>query len=246
MELETTGIVIREYIQKERDKLLIVLTPDLGKIAVWASGAKNTRSRLLSASQLMAYSKMRLRERDGKYSLISAHDTNMFFELRQDIDRLALAQYFCDLADTAFADGLEAGELISLLLNSLYMLCRENSDTTIVKSVFELRFMSVIGFTPITDACFICGEHSGEMLFSFEDGAVICRRCGYEKDIKSVYPVNEGALLSMKHIISADAKKIFSFRTDDDTKTILSRITEGFLCTQLGIHPRTLEFYNSL
>ena len=81
MELWTSGIVIREYPQKERDKLLVVLTPDLGKISVWAGNSRTARSPLLPISQLMAYSRLNLRQTGGRYYLVSGETKNLFFFL---------------------------------------------------------------------------------------------------------------------------------------------------------------------
>ncbi|MBQ1436248.1 MAG: recombination protein O N-terminal domain-containing protein, partial [Clostridia bacterium] len=58
MDIETDGLVIREYPKGERDKLLIVLTPEMGRISVWARGARSPKSPLLSVSQLLSYSRL--------------------------------------------------------------------------------------------------------------------------------------------------------------------------------------------
>ena len=54
----TSGIVLRSTDTKETDKILTVLTPDRGKIAVIARGARRKNSRLAASCQLLAYSEL--------------------------------------------------------------------------------------------------------------------------------------------------------------------------------------------
>ncbi|MBR5216986.1 MAG: recombination protein O N-terminal domain-containing protein, partial [Oscillospiraceae bacterium] len=42
----TSGLVLRDTDTKEADKILTVLTPDLGKIALIACGARRKNSRI--------------------------------------------------------------------------------------------------------------------------------------------------------------------------------------------------------
>ena len=50
-----TGAVLRTTDTKEADKILTVLSPQLGKIPVIARGARRKNSRLAAACQLLAY-----------------------------------------------------------------------------------------------------------------------------------------------------------------------------------------------
>ena len=57
------GIVLRGVDTKESDRILTVLTAELGKVAVVAKGARSRRSRITAATQLLVYSDMVLSER---------------------------------------------------------------------------------------------------------------------------------------------------------------------------------------
>ena len=46
----------------------------------------------------------------------------MFYELREDLEKLSLANYFCEVCCRMLPDGQPADELLSLILNSLYVL----------------------------------------------------------------------------------------------------------------------------
>ncbi len=245
MDIETHGLVIREYPKGERDKLIILLTPDMGRISVWARGARSPKSPLLSLSQLLSYSRVRLRKNAGAFYLAGGEAENLFFEIRESLERLSLAQYFCELADRASADGREGEEILSLILNSLYLLCRGEREAHI-KAVFELRLMSVIGFRPELSQCAVCGGVSDEMFFDMKAGNAICSSCARGGKYAGAYPINRAVYDAMNYIISSDAKKIFSFKLDAESERILSKAAQGFMLTQLNINLKTLDFYNTL
>ena len=54
--IKVKGIVIKETTYKENDKIITLLTDDLGKIACIARGAKKTNSPILANAQYLVYS----------------------------------------------------------------------------------------------------------------------------------------------------------------------------------------------
>ena len=75
----TCGLVLRETDTRDADKILTVLTPGRGKLAVIARGARRKGSRVAAACQLLAYSEMTLYER-GQWTMLDAADTIELFD----------------------------------------------------------------------------------------------------------------------------------------------------------------------
>ena len=98
MQLETDGLVIAEQSIGESDRLVTVLTRDEGVVRAFAQQAKKSGSSKVSATQLFCYSRLTLYKGRDKYIIDDALPIEPFFDLRKDIERLALAQYFCELA----------------------------------------------------------------------------------------------------------------------------------------------------
>ena len=64
----TCGLVLRETVTRDADKILTVLTPDRGRLSVIARGARRKGSRVAAACQLLAYSEMTLYEK-GRWTM---------------------------------------------------------------------------------------------------------------------------------------------------------------------------------
>ena len=110
----TSGIVLRETETKETDKILTVLTGELGKIAVIARGARRKNSRIAAPSQLLAYSELTLYKRGNWYMLDEGVTKELFDGVRQDLVLLSLASYFAELTESLTDEG-EAREVLPLL-----------------------------------------------------------------------------------------------------------------------------------
>lgn len=68
----TKGLVLREAEYKDNDKILSVLTEELGLVTVKARGVKRKNSRLKSGCQLLTYSEFTIFEKNGYYTVNEA------------------------------------------------------------------------------------------------------------------------------------------------------------------------------
>ena len=62
--VKTSGIVIAENNLGDSDKILTILTPNLGKISCVAKGAKRPKSLLMAGSQLLCFGEYVLHKRN--------------------------------------------------------------------------------------------------------------------------------------------------------------------------------------
>lgn len=246
MFIKTKGIVLRETDYQDRDKLLTVLTADFGKLTVKARGIKGTRNTMKASCQLMAYSELTLMEQKDQFVLTEASSLELFSELQQDIELLALSSYFLQVTDFVAQEEDPCPEILSLLLNTLYALGRLKLPQTIVKSVFELRLSCLLGFRPELGGCCSCGR-GAPAYFSLSRGGLLCGDCGnlsQEGEIR--LPLSQGTLSAMGYISTSQPGKLFSFRLAPNGLRELSGITEAYLCSRLERGFYTLDFYKSL
>lgn len=241
----TKGLILRETQYKESDKLLDVLTADLGKLTVKARGVRRKNSPLRSGCQLLTYSELTLFEKNGYYTVNEAEPLELFGGLRTDIELLSLGSYFAQLLGTVSAEDRVNPELLSLGLNSLYALSALKKPQGLVKAAFELRLMALSGFAPDLEGCAICGDPSADH-FYFLQGILLCGGCPKPQGPGECRRLSRGTLEAMRHILSCDPKRLFSFTLPEETLKELGEDTEQFLLSQLGQNFYTLDFYKRL
>ena len=168
----------------------------------------------------------------------------MFFDLRSDIEKLSLAQYFAQLTYFLGAEEQPSGEMLRLILNALHLLCKGDKDLKLIKSAVEMRMLCLGGYMPNILACYRCGTFESELMyFDIEEGCIYCKDC-YRNNALSA-PL--GVITAIRFIcLNEDVGKVFSFKLSEENLDILSSITEKYLLSRVDGRLTTLEFYKSL
>lgn len=247
MRMTTDGIVIGTHNTNECDRLITVLTEGQGVLRAFARGAKKPGSKLCGSTELLCFSRFVLFQYRDRCTVDSADGNRQFWGIRKDMDKLALASYLCELsADTSPAQA-PAPEYLRLLLNSLHMLETGGRAPPFVKPVFELRQVAMAGYQPDLVGCASCGAYEGGCFYlSPMSGEVYCAACGTSGRPGVFMPVGPAVLAAMRHIIYADAPKIFSFALPEPRLRELGTVCECFVQTQLSRTFQTLAFYHTL
>ena len=241
----TKALILRESQYKDNDKILSILTEELGLITAKARGVKRKNSPLRSGCQLLCYSELTLFEKNGYYTVNESEPIQMFMGLRTDIELLSLGAYFAQLLENVSAQDQVNPELLPLGLNSLYALDKLKKPQILVKTAFELRLLSLSGYLPNLDGCAVCGLHDARQ-FHFQEGVLLCDSCRKVSGFGESVCLSDGVLAAMHHIISCPRQKLFSFILPEAGLRELSEVCERFLLTQLDGHFSSLEFYKRL
>ena len=242
MYLTTQALVLRVTDYNDRDALLTLLTKENGKMTVKARGLRRKNSPLIAPCQLLAFGEFTLFEYRGFYTVNEAHSIELFRPLHKDLMKLSLGTYFAQVAEVVSQEDLPNLELLSLVLNCLYGLTKNEIPELQVKAVFELRCACLAGYMPDLSGCHICGSEECVM-FDLSGGALLCGKC-QSSGIRM--PVNGGILDGMRYITYCSPKKLFSFSMGQENLEQLSALAEGYLTTQLERGFSTLDFYKSL
>ena len=244
MSLTTTkGLIIKEQKVGEADRLVTVLTEDLGLIRAFVPGALKIKSRNVSATSLLSYSELTIYQSRDTYKINEAKSIEIFFGLRDDIAALSLAGYFCELLMNLAPVFEKADNYLRLTLNSLYLLCEKKRSFEMLKAIFELKILQYSGYCPDLSVCAKCKtDNLDNVGFDVVNGVIACKNC---KD-ESFVSIPNSVFAALVHIIYADEKKLFSFKISEQSEKVLSDITERYLLAQTDRNYKTLDFYKQM
>lgn len=245
-ELVLKGLVLREAPYKESSKMLTVLTDTMGKLSISARGATRAKSRIAAACQPMAFSEMTLSESRERYYLREASTLELFSGVTADLKDYALGCYFLELLEASCPETVPEPEALALGLNALWLLSEGTKERSLVKSVFELRLMTLLGYQPETEGCALCGrEEPDSPMLDLRGGALYCRACALQQAQRPM-ALDAGALLALRHIVSGPRQKVFSFHLSEGALKRLGDISENYVREQLERSFRTLDYYKSI
>jgi DNA repair protein RecO (recombination protein O) len=248
MKTDVRGLVVSEKRVGENDRLVTLLTAEKGILRAFVQRPRHAGGGRLSATRLLTYSRFSIFEGRSSYIVDDAQPIEVFFDLCKGLGSLSLAQYFCELAIALAPQGSEAENFLRLLLNAMYFLCRGTHPKRVLKSIVEMRIMSLAGYMPDLVCCEKCGCYEADkMFFMPRSGKIICGKCFAPPEPPEPYfAMGRGAITAMRHTVYADFDKLFSFRVSEKVGKELSAASERYVLETLGHSFATLDFYHKV
>ena len=246
--LKVNGVVLKELQMKESDKILTVLTKELGVISIYAKGAMRLKNKFHSSAGLFTYSEFVVFEGKGDkmYQLNEAVTKKVFYNLSSSIENISLAMYMSELVCEAVVPDEVSGDILRLFLNCLYMLCEEKWNPLMTKAAFEMRLISDIGYRPSLVGCRKCGKYENDlMFFDVESGNIICPDCRgiYET---GYIPAEPAVILALRYLALADFEQMFSFKLSGLSLIRLGQTCEKYVLSRTKDSYKTLDFLKPL
>lgn len=248
MKIDTQGLVVSEKRVGENDRLVTVLTREKGILRAFVRRTGRAGGGRLSAARLFTYSRFTIFVGRDSYIIDDAQPIEVFFDLRKDIGRLSLAQYFCELSIALAPQDAEAGDFLRLLLNAMYFLCKGTRANAVVKAAVEMRMMSLAGYMPDLVCCADCGRYEADtMLFLPRSGKILCGECYRpQPGGEPAAALGRGAMTALRHTIYADFGKLFAFRVSPSAERELAEASERYVLETLQRKFATLDFYHQI
>jgi DNA repair protein RecO (recombination protein O) len=175
----TEAIILHTFAARDRDKMVVFLTPDHGKRKGWAYGARAIRSRFGAALEPLAKVRIGYSERENEEVLrIESVDLiRSLFPAQQSLVSSVAATYIAELVDT-FAPAGDPAELIYRLLDRSCEALLEGAPPLAVVTYAEIWMLRLAGIFPSTRDCMQCGQPLTRPLrFDEKLEGFVCSHC---------------------------------------------------------------------
>ena len=96
------------------------------------------------------------------YHINSCETIEMFYNIRTDLDKLKYAIHINKIVQDVTQENQNCYKILQLLLNTLYVISQTQKNLDFVLSVFKLRLLCILGFTPRIKKCTNCQEENKE------------------------------------------------------------------------------------
>lgn len=241
----TEGVVIRAKTVRDADKILVLYTPELGKLRVWAHGAGKPGSRKRGAVQPFCRGRYLIAAGREIDTVRQAEEIEAHSHLHGDLATLTCAGYICELVDGFGAEGQANRRLYGLLLETLNRLGRD-SRPALLLSAFEARLLDLSGFRPELRFCLECGaEPEGSSCdYSPLQGGLLCPRCRTAES--RAFSVSLGAVRTFARLLSQPLERLSSLRPDAGVQRELQQMLRSTITLHLERPPKSLAFLHEL
>lgn len=233
------GIVIKEVNTGEADKIITIFAKDRGLVLAYAKGARRPRSRLIAGTQLLCFSNFVLFKGREINNISSCDLIEAFYDIRNNIEKLTYAAYILELINDALQENQSSNRLLRLFLNTLHFLSGSEKSPELVTRIFEMRFITLMGYAPVTDCCASCGNLRNCSGFSFKMNGLVCKNC---TDREDAIEISEGTAKVIKHIVKSRMDDLFAFEVSPKVLEELEIVNRRYLRDKLEKDYKKLDF----
>jgi DNA repair protein RecO (recombination protein O) len=242
----THAVTLKSAPFSERDRLLVLFTPQHGKLRVLAKGARRSTSKLSGHVGLFSYSNLFL-VHGRTFDLVTQGETvEQFGVLSADLWRLSQAFYVAELIERFTEDEHHVAGMFESLVLVLRRLNDLHANPAMAIRAFEIELLGLTGYRPQLYRCVSCGTEirPGGNSFSYADGGVLCPSCA----IRSVsgFSVSDEALRVVRNLQTRPETSIARLRTSVDTLGEAERLLVGYIQYVLDIRLRSVGFIDIL
>lgn len=233
MTCKVKGILLRISPTVRDERMLTILTDRLGCISVFQKSGRKVQYDQFYYGEWVLY-----QTGGGNYLLNGFCPEELFHPLREQIENTFLASYFAQMVLYFGRDAdNDCSELLPLLLNGLFLLGK-GKEPLLVKSVFELKTMQLMGYCPTLSTC---GHEP--TYFSLEDGSICCGSCASpNKSVK----ISATILAAVAHILNKSPQKAYGFTIPKEELLGLSLLAERFSEYHLELRASALQMWKDI
>lgn len=207
---KTEAIVLRRINLADSDRIIVMLSREMGKFKCIAKGARKINYKYASAFELLTHLTTICYYREGRnLSYIkSVEPINSFHRVREEPLKFYVCSYIAEVVDSMLKEGDPNPELFDFLIRFIILLSRSSNLMTLLRT-FEIKLLSLTGFMPILNMCSVCkceiNENDLRYSFSLLINGVLCFRCRH-RDLNAM-KINIGTLRFLKKILELEIEK---------------------------------------
>ena len=233
------GIILTETNYSESSKILNILTKDYGLIGVISKGCRKVKSKLRSVSTKFIYGNFHIYYKEnGLSTLIDVDLINSFTNIMTSIDKITYLSYLSELTNQVMK---QTDDNLFKLFISAILKIEEGMDPEIITDILEMKYLDVLGITPVIDGCSLCGNDEDIVTIDVDSGGYVCKDCYTNQKIYSDKTIK---LIRMFYYV--DIEKISKLSIHDDIKKEISEFLEDYYDKYTGLYLKSKKFIKDL
>ncbi len=241
--LTSKGIIIKETKSGEADKFITVLLKDYGKYTIFCKGARNTKSKFLASTSIFSYCEFVVFLGAKTPTLISADLIESFYNIRLSYDSLIIASYFVEVCDKLILSDQNCDDSIRLLYVALNNLTKNNAVFSLIKTVFEFKFLEIMGIYPANNFCGTCNKTYEDFSYKvfFDINGLLCYNC-CQNSLEKAILIDDSIVYLINHILKTDISKVFNFKISDKTLKKLEQCSTLFIQSNVDEKFKSMDY----
>ncbi len=231
---KTIGVVLGGFPFGESNKVIKILTEDLGLIKIVANGIRKTTSKYSGSLELMNLVSVQVRKSKSSdlFTLREFELLKSYHGLREDYYIISSLYYISEFISKFFENDVPNIEIYNLLILFLELLENNKDNINELRWGYLIKSLSILGYIPSLDKCSNCGKNLiNNIYISSRDGWIFCYECMEHKIDKKI---SVGAINFLNIVLRNDYKEIIKLKVTDTVKNDLEEFFKSIIIGILG------------
>ncbi len=248
MKSKTEAIIISHMNLGEADKLVTFFSLDRGMLKGVAKNARKSFKRFGAGLEAFTHCRLHLYEREHQ-ELVRIESTDIIEQHRAigaDLDRAAAGAVMLEMVREMSPLGERNAAAFLLLMHTLHLLDEGVADASFLLRIFEIKFLSLLGYQPKLDHCLSCGGlPKGEMIFLSMKGGILCPGCLVSSG-ESQVRLSAGAVGFYYQALRMDMDKVCRLKPSLSIVQELDQAFSSYLFHIIGKGLKSREFLRTV
>ncbi len=238
----TEAIVLKQTPIGDADRVLILLTPDMGKLRAVARGARKSKSKLGGHVEVLNHVRLSLAQGRNLDVVTQADTIHSFRQIKETLEALSKAIYMADLVNNFTAQESPNYAIYRLLWKSLHWL-EERDIPPLTLRYFEMKLLFHSGYQPQLHQCVHCRSElmPSDHLFSSALGGIICPDCRVLSS-QATTPVTLNTLKVIRHLQRREYPEVAQVKVSLSLAGELERIMRNYINYLLEREVKSVSF----
>ena len=247
MKSKTESIIISSMVLGEADKLVTFFSLDRGLQKGVAKNARKSFRRFGAGLETFTISRLHLSEREHQ-ELVRIESADIIAQnpaITADLNRAAAGAVMLDLVREMAPPG-ERNAPAFLLVSRALDLLNAGEDPLFLLKVFEIKFLSLLGYQPKLDHCLSCGiQPKGDVIFLGMKGGMLCPGCMVSSGEPQIR-ISQGAVGFYYQTLRMDMDKVCRLKPSPLIMQELDEVITAHTFHILGKRLKSAEFLKSV
>lgn len=246
-----SGIIIKKSKVREADRILTIITDNLGKIKAYGRGLGKINSKLGGHLDLFTNSNLVLARGRNMPTLVYAKTQDNFKNIKSNLSKTGVAFYTGEILDNFLLEDYRDTRIHRLLYYFFSALnIPEIEDENKIKILFwsfELKLLNLLGYLSNTVNCVKCnqGIKKDKNCFDFTSGGFICSNCTNDSSSYSCQ-VDRDLVNLFNVILKQDAKTLISLKTERKKTLLIKEIIDQYMLYLINKEMKSSEFLDKI
>jgi len=247
MRSKTESIIISSMNLGEADKLVTFFSLDRGMQKGVARNARKSFKRFGAGLESFTLSRLQLYEREHQ-DLVRIESADILSQhpgICADLGRAAAGAVMLELVKELAPPG-ERNAPAFLLLSHVLQLLNAGEDPLFLLRIFEIKFLSLLGYQAKLDHCLSCGiKPKGDVIFLGMKGGMLCPDCMVSSGEPQIR-LSQGAVGFYYQALRMDMDKVRRLKPSPGIMRELDQAFSAHTFHILGKRLKSTEFLRSV